>query len=373
MARNRQYEPKLIYLTDEAPGLARHGRPGRFAYVSAQGRRLSEKSTLARIKALAIPPAWTDVWIAPLAEAHLQATGRDARGRKQYRYHTHFRNVQEAAKFERLPQFVAALPKIRAQVAEDMRKPGLPQEKVVATIIHLLEETLCRIGNASYAQENKSFGLTTLKNHHASIEGERIKLIFRGKSGKTWRLELKDRRIAKIIRAAQELPGQELFQYIGEDGAPRRIGSCDVNAYLKEVSGSDITAKDFRTWAGKVLAVIELAAAGDAESEAGLKRNLRTALEKVAKRLGNTPAICRQCYVHPLIIERYLSRKLWLAGAEEIARRRNKLLKALTPQEASVFVLLKDAGGGKPENRVPDGAGRAAGAGGALSGRAELH
>jgi DNA topoisomerase-1 len=182
MAHDRECEPKLIYMTDETPGLARHGRPGRFAYASAQGRRLSEKGTLARIKALAIPPAWTDVWIAPLPEAHLQATGRDARGRKQYRYHAHFRNVQEAAKFGRLLQFVAALPKIRAHVAADMRKPGLPQEKVVATIIHLLEETLCRVGNASYAQENKSYGLTTLKNHHASIEGERIKLIFRGKS-----------------------------------------------------------------------------------------------------------------------------------------------------------------------------------------------
>lgn len=254
-----------------------------------------------------IPPAWTDVWIGARRSGHLLATGRDARGRKQYIYHPKFRAVREDAKYERLADFALLLPKIRAAVSAHMSLRGLPREKVLATIVHLLEMTLIRIGNADYARQNKSYGLTTLRTPHVRIEGAELRFEFKGKSGKVWRLRFRDRRIARVVRACQELPGQQLFQYIDEAGERRGVTSTDVNAYLREIAGCDVTAKDFRTWAGTVLAALALGEIGISESETGARRSIGAAIRRVAERLGNTPAICRKCYVHPDILEGYLS------------------------------------------------------------------
>ncbi|MET0547070.1 MAG: DNA topoisomerase IB [Caulobacterales bacterium] len=295
--------PRLVYVSDKSPGLRREGQAPAFHYQTKAGRPLQDQRHLARIRSLVIPPAWSDVWIAPEPNAHLQATGRDARGRKQYIYHPQFREAREQTKFERLLEFVSVLPRIRTRVAADMRKSGLPREKVIAAVVSLLESTLIRVGNESYAKENKSYGLTTLRNRHAEVQGAAIKFNFKGKSGRQWRLQMKDRRVANIVRAAQELPGQYLFQYEDGDGRPQAITSADINDYLRDASGRDVTAKDFRTWAGTVLAAQSLAEIGAAGSETAAKRNLRAAIDIVSKRLGNTPTICRKCYVHPAILE----------------------------------------------------------------------
>jgi DNA topoisomerase-1 len=317
----------LIHVSDDAPGLKRRRAGKGFAYRDADGRPVRDKETLARIRGLAVPPAWTEVWICADPNGHLQATGRDARGRKQHRYHPRFREVREAAKFERLAEFARALPALRARVKRDMAREGLPREKVLAAIVHLLDTTLIRIGNEEYARDNGSYGLTTLKTKHAEVKGEQLRFVFTGKSGKSWRLTTRDRRVAKVVKAAQELPGQRLFQYLDDEGAPQHVSSTDVNAYL----GDDITAKDFRTWGGTVLAAAELARLGTAEPAVLAKANVKQAIEAVAMSLGNTPTICRKCYVHPELIEAYVSGSLDLGGAKR---------SGLSAHEAAVLAFL---------------------------------
>jgi DNA topoisomerase-1 len=312
----------LTYVSDGTPGLSRRRSGKGFAYRDAQGRAVNKK-TLDRIKSLAIPPAWTDVWISATDNGHLQATGRDARGRKQHRYHPRFREHRDAAKFDRLTDFAKALPALRARISRDMRKQGLPREKVLATIAHLLDTTLIRIGNDEYARSNKSYGLTTLKDQHAQISGDKLRFVFMGKSGKSWRLTVKNRRVAKIVKAAQDLPGQRLFQYEDENGAPGHV-----------------TAKDFRTWGGTVLAAAALSAFDPPDSKALARANIKAAIDEVAGSLGNTPAICRKCYVHPALIETYESGDLKLRKGKHAG---------LSAHEASVLNFLNR----KPKAKRP--------------------
>lgn len=298
----------LRYVSDRRAGITRR-RAGRgWSYRAPDGTLVRDAKSLARIRALAIPPAWLDVWISPVVSGHIQATGRDARGRKQYRYHPRWRHVRDEAKYDRTIAFAEALPAIRERVAADMGLRGLPRDKVLATIVRLLETTFIRVGNAEYARENRSFGLTTLRDGHAVIDGSEVRFKFRGKSGKDHKVGIQDRRLATIVRRCQELPGQELFQYIDEDGSIQDVTSTDVNEYLRQVTGQGFTAKDFRTWAGTVLAAQALQAlegtAGGTERE--MRSKVVRAVEQVAQSLGNTPTVCRQCYVHPAIIDAYL-------------------------------------------------------------------
>ena len=297
----------LRYVNDErTPGIRRIGRLKRFRYVDAHGRTIGDRAELQRIKALVIPPAWTDVWICPDPRGHLQATGRDARGRKQYRYHPRWHEVRDEVKYGRLVAFAQALPRIRARADADVRKSGLPREKVLAAVVQLLEKTLIRVGNEEYARENGSIGLTTMRDHHAKVRGTTVRFEFRGKSGIEHAVDLRDARLAKIIKTCRELPGYELFQYRDDDGKRQVIDSADVNAYLRETSGEDFTAKDFRTWTGTVLAAKALADVATFTSNADAKRKINAAVESVAKRLGNTKAVCRKCYIHPAILDAYL-------------------------------------------------------------------
>jgi len=262
-----------------------------------------------RIKRLAIPPAWTDVWICPAANGHIQATGRDARCRKQYLYHDRWREVRDENKYDRIISFGKALPKIRRRVAKDLKLPGLPRNKVLATVVQLLESTFIRIGNEEYARENKSFGLTTMQDRHVDVKGSKMRFRFRGKSGREHEIDVTNRRTAKIISKLQDLPGQDLFQYLDDDGKRCEISSQDVNEYLREITGEDFSAKDFRTWAGTVLTAIALKVQEKFENQKQAKSNVNTAIKAVAKILGNTPAICRKCYVHPAVLETYLDQK----------------------------------------------------------------
>jgi DNA topoisomerase-1 len=297
----------LRYVSDErTPGIRRLGSPGRFRYVRADGRKVSNAGDLARIKSLVIPPAWTDVWICADARGHLQATGRDARGRKQYRYHSRFRQMRDEVKYSRLPAFAQALRRIRRRTAADVRKAGLPRAKVLAAAVQLLEKTLIRIGNEEYARANGSIGLTTMRDRHAKVRGADVRFEFRGKSGKVHAVDLHDARLARIVKACRDLPGYELFQYVDERGARQTICSEDVNAYLREISGDDFTAKDFRTWAGTVLAAQALARLARFKSQTEAKRNVLRAIEGVASRLGNTKAVCRKAYIHPAIFAAYM-------------------------------------------------------------------
>jgi DNA topoisomerase-1 len=332
----------LTYISDEKTGIRRKPSGKAFRYESHGGGRIKDAATLKRIKALAIPPAWTDVWICPRPNGHLQATGRDARGRKQYRYHARFREVRESTKYHHMLAFAEGLPAIRQKVQEHLALRGLPREKVLASVVHLLEATLIRVGSDEYARTNKSYGLTTLKNRHVEVEGSALKFNFKGKSGKVWKLNVRDRRIAKVIRACQELPGQELFQYVDESGETRDVTSSDVNAYLREISGDDITAKDFRTWHGTVLAALALQEFEKFDSQAGAKRNIREAIQKVAARLGNTPTICRKCYVHPEIIATYIEGSLLLEVKGKVEDELRGDLAALRPEEAAVLTLLRN-------------------------------
>lgn len=300
----------LCYVSDSAPGIRRWKRGNGFRYLHPDGRPVRDRRTLGRIRALAVPPAWAAVWICPSDDGHLQATGRDARRRKQYRYHRRWREVRDETKYGRLIPFARALPRIRRRVERDLSLPGLPREKILATVVRLLETTLIRVGNQEYARENESFGLTTLRERQVRVRGEKLSFRFRGKSGVEHAIELNDRRLAKIVRRVQDLPGEELFQYVDEDGETRRIESADVNAYLKEVSGEDFTSKDFRTWSGTLLVVRALLALGPAGSQTEGRRNIAQAIEAVAKQLGNTKAVCRKCYVHPAILDAYLGGKL---------------------------------------------------------------
>jgi DNA topoisomerase-1 len=299
----------LRYVTDERPGITRrkHGRG--FSYRDRSGAVIRDRRTLDRIRALAIPPAWTDVWICPHPNGHVQATGRDARGRKQHRYHPEWHAHRDEAKFGRMIAFAEALPRIRERTDADLRRPGLPREKVLAAVIRLLELTLIRVGNDEYARLNRSFGLTTLRDRHARIDGTAVRFRFRGKGGKMHEVGLRDRRLATIVRRCQELPGQELFQY-DDDGEVRDVASDDVNQYLREISGGDFTAKDFRTWAGTVLAFRALRALQPADDERTQRRNVVEAIRQTAGRLGNTAAVCRRSYVHPAVLEAYLDGRI---------------------------------------------------------------
>jgi DNA topoisomerase-1 len=331
----------LLYVSDERPGILRKRSGKGFRYESAQEAKVSDPATLKRIRSLAVPPAWTDVWICPKANGHLQATGRDAKGRKQYRYHTRFREVRESTKYHRMLAFAESLPAIRSKVQEHLPLRTLCREKVLATVAHLLEATLIRVGSDEYARTNKSYGLTTLKNRHVDVSGSILKFNFMGKSGKVWKLNLRDRRIAKVIRACQDLPGQELFQYIDDDGEIRDVTSSDVNDYLREITGEDVTAKDFRTWHGTVLAAMALSEFQKFDSEAGAKRNIRDAIQKVAARLGNTPTICRKCYVHPEILSTYVEGSLLLEVKEKVEEELRDDLAALQAEEVAVLTLLR--------------------------------
>ncbi len=332
----------LRYVSDEEPGIRRKKAGKGFAYVGPDGGRIADEATLARIRSLAIPPAYTDVWICPRADGHIQATGRDAKGRKQYRYHPAFREIRESTKFEHMIEFAQALPVVRKTIDDHMSLRGLPREKVLATVVHLLENTLIRVGNSDYAKQNKSYGLTTLRDPHVKVEGPELRFQFKGKSGKTWRLAVKDRRIARIVKACQDLPGQDLFQYLDDDGQQQSVTSADVNAYLKEVTGRDITAKDFRTWAGTVLAALALAEFEEFDSEAKAKKNIRQAIECVSSRLGNTPTICRKCYVHPEVFSCYLEGSLLLEIKNEVEAELRDNLAGLKPEEAAVLSLLQE-------------------------------
>jgi len=285
----------LSFVSDEQPGIRRQRAGKGFTFVRPNGETMRDEATLKRIRKLAIPPAYSDVWICPRADGHIQATGRDAKGRKQYRYHPQFRAVRESTKYEHMMEFARSLPAIRARIAEHMALRGLPREKVLATVVQLLETTLIRVGNDDYAKQNKSYGLTTLRNPHVKVDGAELRFQFKGKSGKTWRLQIKDRRVAKIVKACQDLPGQELFQYLDESGERKDVTSADVNAYLREISRRDVTAKDFRIWAGTVLAALALQEFENFDTQAKVKKNVRAAIERVAARLGNTPTICRKC------------------------------------------------------------------------------
>jgi len=331
----------LLYVSDEEPGIRRRKSGKGFTYTGPGGKKIEDEATLDRIRSLAIPPAYTDVWICAKANGHIQATGRDAKGRKQYRYHPAFREIRESTKYEHMLEFAKGLPAIRKTIDEHMSLRGLPREKVLATVVHLLENTLIRVGNSDYVKQNRSYGLTTLRDPHVKVEGSELRFQFKGKSGKTWRLQVKDRRIARIVKACQDLPGQDLFQYLDETGEQQSITSADVNAYLKEITGSDITAKDFRTWAGTVLAALALAEFEEFDSDAKAKKNIRAAIEKVSSRLGNTPSICRKCYVHPEIFASYLDGGLLLDIKEEIETELREDLSSLRPEEAAVLALLE--------------------------------
>jgi DNA topoisomerase I len=301
----------LRYATDTKPGISRR-RAGRgFTYRDADGSTIRDPAARARIAALAIPPAWTDVWICPWPNGHIQATGRDARGRKQYRYHAEWRSRRGSDKFERMIEFGRALPRLRRQCDHDLRRHGLPREKVLAAVVRLLELTLIRVGNDAYARLNRSFGLTTLRDRHATVAGSRIRFRFRSKSGAIHESDLRDRRLAAIIKRCQELPGQELFQYVDEDGDVHNIASDDVNVYLREATGGDFTAKDVRTWAGTVLAYRALRAQDAVDHPPAARRKVVEAVKAAAERLGNTPAVARGSYVHPGLAEAFLSGDLW--------------------------------------------------------------
>jgi DNA topoisomerase-1 len=293
----------LRYVSDATPGFRRRAAARGFVYFDESGKRIRDQAVLARIRAVAIPPAWRDVWICPLRNGHIQAVGRDARGRKQYRYHADFRAVRDADKYGRVALFAGHLPAIRRRVERDLARRGLCRDKVLATVVRLLETTFIRVGNDSYARSNGSYGLTTLRNGHARVSADTVRFQFRGKGNKKHQVAVSDRRIARIVRRCQELPGQELFRYVDEDGKVRSIDSADVNAYLREASGQDFTAKDFRTWAGTLLAAVALRDADGAQSQAQAKKAVNQAIAQVAARLGNTPSVCRTCYVHPLVLE----------------------------------------------------------------------
>ena len=330
----------LRYVSDAAPGIERRKSGKAFVYVGPTGRAVKDAATLKRIRSLVIPPAWTDVWICADPRGHIQAVGRDQRGRKQYRYHPRWREVRDETKYEKMMSFVRALPGIRRRVNKDLSRPGLPREKVLAAVVRLLETTLIRVGNEEYAEQNNSFGLTTLQDRHAKIAGGTVRFRFRGKSGVKHEIDLDDPRLAKIVKKCQDLPGEELLQYLDDDGNVRDIGSGDVNDYLREITGRPFTAKDFRTWAGTVLAARALQEFQQVDSQAQAKKNVVHAIEQVARKLGNTRAVCRKCYVHPAVIDSYMDGSLLKHLSGEVTKM-IKPLHQLRPEEAAVLVLLQ--------------------------------
>ncbi|MEY4513705.1 MAG: topoisomerase [Pseudomonadota bacterium] len=331
----------LRYVHDRQPGITRKKNGKGFSYLSAQGKVVRDTPTLKRIHALVIPPAWTDVWICADPNGHIQSTGRDVKGRKQYRYHTRFREVRDETKYEKIFDFAAALPKIRARCESDLSRPGLSREKVLAAVVSLLEQTLIRVGNEEYSRLNQSFGLTTLRDGHAKIRGASVEFQFRGKSGKEHAVAINDRRLAKIVKRCRDLPGDELFQYLADDGTRRTIDSSDVNEYLRQIASDDFTAKDFRTFAGTVIAANALAEAGLASSETASKKTIVSAIKSAAGRLGNTPAVCRKCYVHPGIFEAYMRGRVVPRIAAGGAQLKNSLRARLRADERAVLAFLK--------------------------------
>jgi DNA topoisomerase I len=329
-------EAGLHYVTDESPGIQRRHAGQGFTYVAADGKRIKDPEVLLRIKHLVIPPAWTDVWICPDPTGHLQATGRDARGRKVYLYHPRWREVRDAAKYERLAAFGDALPRIRERVEADLGQRGMPREKVLAAVVKLMEETSIRVGNDEYRRENGSVGLTTMLDDHAQFQGNKARLVFKGKHGKEHDIELTDRRLARIVKQCQDIPGQELFQYYDEEGNHHAVGSTDVNEYIKEISGGDFTAKDFRTWNGTVLAMRFLRVCEPCASATSGKRVVSGAIKNVARELGNTPAVARKAYVHPVVVNAYLEGYLEPEAAPEV-----KPSCGLTEEEQCVLKLLE--------------------------------
>ncbi len=306
-------EAKLRYVTGEEAGIRRKRRGKSFYYVGPDNKPVRNVETLNRIHSLVIPPAWQDVWICPLENGHIKAVGRDARGRKQYRYHARYRAVRDETKFERMLAFGAALPKIRRRVAKDLAAQGLPKSKVVALIVKLLDKTSIRIGNEEYAKTNQSFGLTTLRDRHAEVHGDTLRLHFRGKSKQDHDIQLRNRRLAKIVKRCQDLPGQEFFQWQSETGEVTKVDSSDVNDYLREITGSDFTAKDFRTWHGTGHMVQQLLTIGPADTKTQINRNIVQAVKETAEHLGNRPAACRKYYVHPAVFESYMEQTLFSA------------------------------------------------------------
>ena len=332
----------LVYVDRDRPGITRRRHGKGFEYLGPNGKHITDGDELFRIRSLVIPPAWTDVWICPNWRGHIQAVGKDARGRTQYRYHEKWRQVRDESKYGRMLSFARALPKIRSRVRRDLRRPGLSREKVLATVVRLLETTLIRVGNDEYAKQNKSYGLTTIHNKHVDVRGSKIHFEFRGKSGVAHTIDIEDERLAKVIRKCQDLPEQELFEYVDDaDGSRHDITSSDVNAYLKEITGQDFTAKDFRTWAGTVLAAMALREFERFDSQAQAKRNVVAAIESVAAKLGNTKAVCRKCYIHPAIIDAYMEGELARALKRRVEQRLKRSLHQLRPEEAAVLTLLK--------------------------------
>jgi DNA topoisomerase-1 len=335
-------EAGLVYVSDESPGITRKKRGVKdFVYLDPRGKQVKDRETLDRIRMLAIPPAYRDVWICPNPRGHIQAVGRDDRGRKQYRYHEKWREVRDENKYGRMIDFAKALPLIRRTVAKHLKLKGLPRDKVLAAVVKVMEVTLIRVGNDEYAKNNKSYGLTTLQDRHAKFaRGGRVKLEFRGKSGVEHEFEIEDPRLARIAKQCQDLPGQELFQYLDENGVAHDIGSGDVNDYLRQITGKDFTAKDFRTWAGTVLAATALQEIEKFDSAAQAKRNVVRAVESVAAKLGNTKAVCRKCYIHPEILNAYMEGSLVDHLAQRAANMARSLSK-LRPEEAAVLTLLR--------------------------------
>lgn len=332
----------LRYVSDEKPGIGRKRSAKSFRYVGPDGKPVRDAATLARIKTLAIPPAWAEVWICPSDRGHIQATGRDAKGRKQYRYHPKWRAVRDDAKYGRMTAFGQALPRIREATDADLKLPGMPRRKVLAAVVQLLELSLIRVGNEEYARTNKSFGLTTMQNRHVAVEGPTIRFKFKGKSGVKHLISIRDRRLARVVARCQDLPGQELFTYVDDDGEPQKLDSGDVNDYLREVSGQEFTAKDFRTWAGTVLASIALQEFEAFDSDVQARRNVVQAVERVAQRLGNTPSVCRKCYIHPAVVDAYLEGSMLEALRDRTAREMELSLGDLKPEEAAVLALLQN-------------------------------
>ena len=331
----------LRYVSDDQPGYTRKRKGEEFEYFDTAGKPIRDEARLLRIRRLAIPPAYTDVWICPSFNGHLQATGRDARGRKQYRYHERWREIRDENKYEKMVLFGEALPKIRKRVNADLKRPGLDRNRVLATVVQLLERTFIRVGNEEYAKENKSFGLTTMRSHHVDVEGSTLHFSFRGKSGVKHEVDVNDRRIAKIIAKLQDLPGQELFQYVDDEGEVRKVTSEDVNEYLREITGQDFTAKDFRTWAGTVLAAMALNAQDACQTKKQAKANIKTAIAAVSKVLGNTPAVCRKCYIHPAVLETYLDGNLIEGLKKKTEETLADNLDDLRDDEASVLEFLR--------------------------------
>src|SRR5688500_5470350 len=330
-------EAGLRYVDPDDPGIRRISRGRGFSYIDQNDNVIADEATLERIRSIVIPPAWTDVWISPSPNGHIQAVGRDARGRLQYRYHPRWRKTRDANKYERTIAFARALPRLRRAVARDLRLRGMPREKVIAAAVRLLESTLIRVGNEEYARDNKSFGLTTLRNRHAKVRGAQLTLTFRGKGGKEHSVGLRDKRLARILKACQELPGQRLFKYPDDDGQLQQVDSDDVNEYLRQHMGDDFSAKDFRTWAATVLAARAFAALG---SEGATPTTVKRAVEEVAEQLGNTPTVCRACYIHPDIVNSYLDGSL----AELMAARADDKLekgRGLRAEERFVLSVLR--------------------------------